>query len=289
MSRTFRAPGKVVLLGEYAVLDGAPAVVAAVDRGVLCATTPAGVLEIDTPGDDRFVRAALDHAGASPARYAFSDWNPPETSSKAGLGGSAAATVCALLAARSLRGEAPSPRALFEEGLAVHRAVQGSGSGIDVAASAFGGVVRFERGAVAPLAAPPHLVVVWSGRSASTGPRVERYLDWQARDAFVAESAALVHQFPTAPVASLAAARRLLAGMAAVAGIEYTTPALQRIAALAETHGGAAKPSGAGGGDVAVAVLPDPDAEAAFRAACEAEGLPVLPVRVTGGAAEIEG
>jgi len=30
---TVRAPGKVVLLGEYAVLDGSPALVVAVDSG----------------------------------------------------------------------------------------------------------------------------------------------------------------------------------------------------------------------------------------------------------------
>ena len=31
-----RAPGKIVLAGEYAVLDGAPAIVLAINRGVEC-------------------------------------------------------------------------------------------------------------------------------------------------------------------------------------------------------------------------------------------------------------
>ena len=35
MSRTARAPGKVVLTGAYAVLHGAPALVAAVSRGAV--------------------------------------------------------------------------------------------------------------------------------------------------------------------------------------------------------------------------------------------------------------
>jgi hypothetical protein len=54
-------PGKLVLLGEYAVLDGAPAVVLAVDRGVVVEGAPGGGgLHIETPdGDDRFVRPAL--------------------------------------------------------------------------------------------------------------------------------------------------------------------------------------------------------------------------------------
>ena len=56
------APGKLFLVGEYAVLDGAPAVVAAVDRGVRCEAWPGGEgLRIETPtGDDRFARPALE-------------------------------------------------------------------------------------------------------------------------------------------------------------------------------------------------------------------------------------
>ena len=55
------APGKLVLLGEYAVLDGAPSIVAAVDRGVSCEASASPTLTIETPGgDDRFVRAAIE-------------------------------------------------------------------------------------------------------------------------------------------------------------------------------------------------------------------------------------
>ena len=79
MTRVFRAPGKLVLVGEYAVLDGAPAVVAAVDRGVACAVSPAPDRRIETPGDARFARATLETLGAPPARYRFSDWNPSPT------------------------------------------------------------------------------------------------------------------------------------------------------------------------------------------------------------------
>ena len=63
MSRTILAPGKLMIAGEYAVLDGAPALVLAVDRGVKCSVTPADTLSISTPdGDDRFVRPALAQA-----------------------------------------------------------------------------------------------------------------------------------------------------------------------------------------------------------------------------------
>lgn len=264
-----RAPGKLVLVGEYAVLDGGGAVVAAVDRGVRCVVTPADTLEIVTPGDDRFVRAAL--RGVTHGRFTFSDDNPVDLPGKPGFGGSAAAVVAAVVAARL-----PSTRA-YE----AHAEVQGSGSGVDVFASLNGGVRRFPDGVEVPC---PPLLAVWSGASAATGPRVARYLAWPGRDAFVAESRAIVAAFAEDPVRASIDAYALLRAMAEDAGLAYDTPALARIAALARAHGGAAKPSGAGGGDVAVALLPDPDARDAFGAACAAEGLVPIPVTVAPGA-----
>ena len=92
--RKIQVPGKLVLIGEYAVLDGAPAWVAAVDRGVRCEVEEGE--GIDVPEDDRFVRAALGWDGralagkAPPFLYRFSDWNPPGLPEKAGFGGSMA-------------------------------------------------------------------------------------------------------------------------------------------------------------------------------------------------------
>ena len=99
-SLTCLAPGKVVIIGEYAVIDGAPALVAAVDSGVQCEYESGGLgVRIDAPGDDRFVRAALNEVSAPSGQYCFSAWNPPSTSSKPGLGSSAAATVVAIVTA----------------------------------------------------------------------------------------------------------------------------------------------------------------------------------------------
>lgn len=269
------APGKLVLLGEYAVLDGAPALAVAVDRGVRCEAWAGDQLSIQTPGSNNdFVGPALTAAGAV-GRFRFTAWNPPEgVEEKVGLGSSAAATVCAVQAAFALRGEPSAPSRVFPIARRIHHDVQGSGSGIDVAASAYGGLIRYRPDRPAPIDEPvPDIVVVWSGESAKTGPRVERYRAWTERAAFVAESAALVEAFTEDPIASLRQARRLLEGMAEAAGIAYRTPALDRIADLAEAHGGAGKPSGAGGGDIAIALLPDPDARQAFLDACAAAGL----------------
>lgn len=273
LPRTVLAPGKLVLVGEYAVVDGVPAVVIAIDRGVRCRVRPVeGPLRITTPdGDSRFVAPALE--GAPPAHYAFDAWNPVELPGKPGFGGSAAACVAACVAAGRPATDA----------VAIHHRVQGSGSGIDVLASIHGGMGCTGHGRWEAL--PPVLpAVVYSGRSARTGPRVQRYLALPDRTAFQRESAAITAAFPADPLAALQASAALLAQMAAQAGLDWLSPGLARIMALATDHGGAAKPSGAGGGDCAVALFPDPDRQEAFSAACLREGLPPISVEVAPGA-----
>lgn len=269
----FLAPGKLVVLGEYAVLDGAPALVAAVNHGVRCEVLPGGGHQ--TPGDDRFVREALK--GAPRALYRFTDWNPVSLphGHKAGFGGSAAATVAACLAGFG-------PEGLLQRAQAVHHAVQGSGSGIDVWASVHGGLRRWPSAQEQP---PALLSAIYSGQSASTGPRVALYQAWGPREAFVERSAELL-ELPL--LEALAEAYALLQGMARAAGIAYDTPAHRRIASLAREHGGAAKPSGAGGGDVAVAAFEDPEARAHFERACGIEGLPPIALRISPGARRVE-
>jgi phosphomevalonate kinase len=275
--RRYIAPGKVVLMGEYAVLDGAPALVLAVDRGVACEVHPADRVVIEAL-DTRFVGPALE--GAAPGLYRFSAHNPPNTPTKVGLGTSAAATVVATLAGRPSLGRGE----LFSRALAVHRAVQGSGSGIDVAASTYGGVLRYQAQEATQVSVSIEPLVVYSGGAASTAERVARYLAWSPRAEFVAESTAVVAGFAADPIGSLERARLLLERMAAAARLRYRTPALDRIGVLARRFGGAAKPSGAGGGDCAVALFPDVEARLAFAAAAAADNLPVIPVSTAHGA-----
>jgi phosphomevalonate kinase len=54
---------------------------------------------------------------------------------------------------------------------------------------------------------------------------------------------------------------------------------------LAAAHGGAAKPSGAGGGDCAVAFFPDSVSQNLFESRCAAEGLVPIAVLPAPGAA----
>jgi len=266
------APGKLMLAGEYAVLDGAPAIVLAVDRGVRCDISVSDHLDIETPtGDDRFVRPPLEgHIG----RYVFSAWNPTDLEEKPGFGGSAAACVAATLAAGLPATDA----------LSIHHAVQGGGSGADVLASIHGGMIRFQDGEATALE-PICPVVVWSGKSAETQPRVDHYLASTDRDAFVRASTEIVDAFTGNPLGMLRENANLLMHMSVETGLPYMTPSLAAIQKMARDFGGAAKPSGAGGGDCAVALFPDDDASKAFIAAITARGRTVIPLGVAGPAA----
>jgi phosphomevalonate kinase len=281
-----QAPGKLFVAGEYAVLDGGAAAVAAVDRGVICWVRAGD--KVHTPdGDTRFATAALAAVNAPTRQYLFEHWNPVDLPGKPGFGGSAAAVVAACAAghvAQMTRFEQDRWDSIEATAVAVHRQVQGSGSGLDVVTSCRGGFHRYQNGNAVALTAPD-LVAIWSGSSSETGPRVQQYLTWAKaeRERFVVDSDAILLGWEQDPVQTLHRARTLLERAMTAAGVPYQTPALDRIAELAADHGGAAKASGAGGGDIAVAVIPNPEARHAFAAACAAEGLSPIPVQVVPG------
>ena len=269
---TVLAPGKLMIAGEYAVLDGAPAIVLAVDRGVRCVRTDAPDLHIETPtGDDRFVRPAVS---GTTGTYQFSNWNPTNLPDKPGFGGSAAACVAACISAGRPATDA----------ISLHHKIQGGGSGVDVAASIHGGMIKVHQGVVTPLT-PLIPVVIWSGKSASTQPLVTQYLTAKNRSAFVSASTDIVNAFSDNPIDMLQENGQLLMHMGVETGVQYMTPALAGIRKLAREFGGAAKPSGAGGGDCAIALFPDPDSTQAFISACEERGRTVIPIKVAGPAA----
>ncbi len=256
-----RAPGKLVLSGAYAVLEGAPAIVTAVDRFVVAeAGRPA---ERVTPE----VRAAL---GGLEAPW-FDASALREGEYKLGLGSSAAILV-ASLAARLLAehgplGDGELSERIFAPALAAHARAQGGGSGVDVAAAAYGGTLCYRRTAhepvVARLSLPPAVVIEtwWSGKPATTSELVRRVHELRARDteAFAtllgaqadaarrAERAVLAGDAPGL-LSALHGQRAALAALGRAAGADIVTTAAARLAAAASPA--AVLPAGAGGGDV---------------------------------------
>ena len=184
---------------------------------------------------------------------------------------------------RGLRGRVRRRGPAAADAFAIHHAVQGSGSSVDVAAAIRGGLLRFSTDG-SPPAAGPDAGGGLQRELRADGPTGRSHRSLAHRADFVAASAALVEGYAAAPMQTLQAAGDLLEAMAERAGIAYRTPALDRIRALARACGGAAKASGAGGGDCAIALLPDPDARSGFVARCASQGLAVIPVEVAPGA-----
>jgi phosphomevalonate kinase len=134
-----RAPGKLVVSGAYSVLEGAPAIVVAVDRYATADTSrpPERVTdEVRAAIDARMMRSA-PWFDASALRATLPDGRDV----KLGLGSSAAILVASMAAAWAIEDRTLDPRAMFQASLAAHRTAQGGGSGIDVAASVFGGAL----------------------------------------------------------------------------------------------------------------------------------------------------
>ena len=297
-----RAPGKLLLSGAYAVLDGAPAIVVAVDRYAIADDAR----EATAPSHE--VRAAF---GARSAPHVDASALQDDAGHKLGLGSSAAVLV-ASLAIRAARGgaqldDAATRRRLFDEACAAHSMAQGGGSGVDVAASVHGGALRFQRGThgsapeMVAVDLPPGLVVsvVWSGKSARTSELRARVDALRGRDA--ARYAACFASLTRAANASsdavgardlgafLAAARvgaAALEVLGSAADAPIVPPAFAELATVAELHGAVFFPSGAGGGDVGVHLGAAPPS-APFLACADKLGMHPLAIAIDRGGVQL--
>jgi len=209
---------------------------------------------------------------------------------KLGLGSSAATAACAVGAILELSGlpVAAHRELAFSLAESSHRAWQGGlGSGADVAVSIYGGVLQYSRpGGGAPVVRrlsgrlPGLALVIFSSRAAAAttrqirGVRAFAAASPAAYAALLAPIRAAADRFveslaaarPRDTVAATRAAADALAALGEAAAVAIVTPAFARAGALAADLGGAAKPSGAGGGDVGVALFTEAAAAHAFAA-----------------------
>jgi phosphomevalonate kinase len=287
------APGKIFLLGEYAVLEQGAAVLAAVNRLAVAQFIPG----LDS--GSRVVAEAVQRASAEigeaaaalPAGSVLVNTDDfQHGGQKIGLGSSAATAVASVGAMFESAGVAVDDNRdrLFATAYAAHRAAQhGAGSGADVAVAAYGGLIKVEKGSagvpiVEPLTVPTglHLVVFWTGQAASTVDMIEGMQRFARKDPaayqqiienlqeiagrFVSE---LRDGNATAAVAAAGRYGRRLAVLGTAASVPIFTDAFNRAADLAKELGGIAKPSGAGGGDIGVAMFATPEAARLFAKA----------------------
>lgn len=278
------APGKIVLSGEYAVLDGAPAICMAVDRR---ARVNARCLEaewnsISTRGylaaEGRFIASGgtvewLEGKGKfdlidavwrtlSPLGNkslsieldtgAFFD---ATSGQKLGLGSSAALTV-ALVAALT------ESNNVFDKALRIHRLFQGGvGSGVDIASGVHGGLIeyRMENRAIRPLCWPVGLKyrLIWMGVAASTGAKLKRLegaRNHRSRDMLAASAASVAAAWHSAAevLARYPAYIAVLRQFSDDYDLGIFEAGHDKLASDAVAAGLVYKPCGAGGGDVGI-------------------------------------
>jgi degradative hydroxymethylglutaryl-CoA reductase len=291
------APGKAFLIGEYAVLEGAPAIVTAVGvRAVAHAASDGGPHD----GTSAVVRCAHARAAEYLAGRGETALPAPVVNTgpfsfgprKLGLGSSAAVAAAVVgyqLAASGLDPRDPEVAAdALALAMAAHAEAQGGGgSGADVAAAVLGGTLRFCAGEAEPVTPPPWLQIAFidAGQPAVTSSFIQAVKAAAGRDrpgydaamamlrqaasafgdAFCHDTTALARgtapdeierRYATIRSATVRHVEGLRA-LQALTGAPILTPAIEAILAAATEAGIAAKPSGAGGGDLVVLFHPD--------------------------------
>jgi phosphomevalonate kinase len=332
------APGKLALLGEYAVLEGAPALVMAVDRRVRVSlepgdgpdsiviapgwtsaaagfrVEPSGVAWSEGGGGELalaghvirgFFRRRVVSAPLAPVKLELDSsalvTRSPGGIEKLGLGSSAALTValCYALGYYVASQHRPATPLALSELIDIHSGLQNRrGSGLDVAASVYGGLVEYRRlpnPGVRPAALPENMryCFVWSGRQAATADFLAQIDQW--RLAAPRQYAALMQSLTETSQTAIQAAGagegaeflRGVAGYTAglqalgrASGADILSAPHRRIGDIAKRAGVVYKPCGAGGGDVGIALSEDQEALEYFHTALEAEQFNLLPLRI---------
>jgi mevalonate kinase len=274
-------PGKVMLSGEYGVLSGGLATMLPLPRYMeltIAANAPADPYPpIVEKGRQYFLSASENHEREHGVphiaidRSAFDAEDPLGRPRKLGIG-SSAAEAAGVLGLRLLNAGArigDQEAQFVEDVMSLHHRAQGElGSGADAAVCSLGRPVLFRGGDSISVELLPRgtdkvpLNLVWSGEAANSRELIDRFLFWQqnepysesllrelhecsdylGRSWFVSEQAELFGMID--------AHNAILKEISKLAGITYFMPVHIQLDAWARRHGGRAKPTGAGGGDM---------------------------------------
>jgi len=275
MDREGTSSGKVILLGEHAVVHGAPALAASIGRGArararpsegepaLRVTDASGPWVVE-PGSelDRAFQVLHEIVGVSADAQCV-----VEIPARAGLGSSACLGVALARALLTLRGVPVDDTTVVEAATAWERVFHGNPSGIDVAVAVHGGCIRFSRSRGVkpmPLSEAIPLCVGDTGLRSSTREMVDRVAAELAargdagRGVLAAIGACVeraAEALPRAAWDEVAGAMRDNHGHLRDLGL--SNPTTETLCSVATSAGAlAAKITGAGGGGCVVALAP---------------------------------
>ncbi len=287
MTITASAPGKLVLMGDHAVVHDRPALVTAVDLRyrVQVDRIDTEEIRIDTPAfsgrrvalaaldhlDERetaFVEAAVrrvfDHVGQQTGLHITTAG--PAISY--GLGSSSAVTAAAVMAVAAALGVELEQRTAFDLAYGAVLDVQGKGSGVDLAAAVYGGTVYYVRGGAVlePLAdVDLPLLIGYSGSKVSTTDLIGHVAALRQRQpGYIDRVFDMMGELATdarraverADWTSLGDLVNIHQGLLDTLGTN-TVPLARLIFAARDAGALGAKFSGAGGGDCMFAVVTD--------------------------------
>lgn len=313
---TMSAPGKIILCGEYAVLDGAPAIVTAINRRAIASVRKISGEDsvIHAPGmaheETVFRRDSSGFLHWVSGRFRlveevfdeFRDFPMPavsltldtqvfrdaESGKKYGLGSSAALTTALVAALDKLFSCKLDTYMVASRS---HWAYQsGRGSGADIAASFHGGTISFEKQLqprIRQLAWPKGLLhkVFWSGHPASTSHKLSRLHANRAAgsdstEALAAAATMVLAKWEQGTVANLLAAIRdytsVLRQFSEAHRLGIFDAGHQSLLEPAAALGVTYKPCGAGGGDIGVAFAADERSLDTFAKVAMREGFTAL-------------
>jgi phosphomevalonate kinase len=313
---TATAPGKAVLSGEYAVMDGAPAICMAVNRRsqVTIVDQEEQWHTVVSPGfavaEGRFqdVQGQLEWLADGDAYGLFEQvWRElkpkpaghvsisldtrqfldADSSEKLGIGSSAALTVA--LAASMCASFAPDVDSSQVAKIAHRKFQDNVGSGIDVACSLLGGLIDYsiDRDVIDQIEWPQGLAfgLLWSGVSVGTAEKLKRLqqaevLPSRTQLAYAAEQTAIAWRSGSA--------QAVLEVYKSYVDILRTFSVDHDLGIFDAGHGALAdaandmgliyKPCGAGGGDIGIVLAENEAAVAAFVASPAATSFQQLDV-----------
>jgi mevalonate kinase len=290
-----RACGKVILLGEHAVVYGVPAIAVGIDRGARAhaVAIEAGPSRLHVRGwnvdvDERDPTHDLSRAfrslleivrGSVPSLPAMQVDVEADLPPGGGLGCSAAMGVAIARALDPL----VSDSLLQDRAMAWERVFHGNPSGVDAAVAAHGGCVFFRRGEPLEPVRPRgtlHLCIGSTGTTSSTKTMVDGVARLRARQPNVVETSfeavrSLVHGARQAILAGdrFALGRLMDLNQTLLGAMFVSTPDIERMCAVARGAGAlGAKLTGAGGGGSVVALVQSPSSADEVLAAWRADG-----------------
>lgn len=308
---TVSAPGKLMVMGEYAVLEGATALVMAVNRRVRLQFVPRSRPISDgsrAPGDHppEITTVSPEIALAlrlGSARLPTLDWNflvdtsalQDDRRTKLGLGSSAAKAA----ASAAFVMQTTSPERILPLAIDAHRAVAPNGSGADVTACVLGGLLAVSPNTnpssapnVRRISFPDPLLwrAYFSGHSANTAKLIETLRSFagenprahgeamrEVRMASEKFQSGCAQQSSSLCLEAVTEHFEAMSSLGKQAKVPIIDAALDRFCRELPDCA-AAKPSGAGGGDVSIAFYNDRAAAEALDELAQKNGLQPLSI-----------